>query len=449
MARLLTFARRARHQAASERGAGIITALVVGLIVLTLGITWSQIGVHHMQSSAHERGREQAVNVAEAGVNDAMSELTLDASFAGMQSSIGGEGDFDVDVSPMSTDPTDMRRLITSTGYSPDRNDPRAVVRRYEAEVELETTDGFDFALFAGAGVLDGDNHMTVNGDVYGKDGVTLDNNTDVLGDVVSPAWVVTKNNTLVTGDVYSGGDVTLENSQTTIQGSVFSGGNVYVNAKVRGDVQAAGSVTLGPFGQVDGNIAEQSPPPPVRQEYLPTFQWDAANYSPAPTTWSSATAFRDEWFAHASTGQAFSGHHRITDTGTIVLDRKWSMGGDVTIVADGKVDLRRSITNATSETVDLVIVSFSEDGIELSNEMTLPDSIRVLLFAPNGPVDFNNLKHFTGAVYAESVLVDQNFTLTWMLPDVPGFSWTESSDVHYRVVLRVLREMSALVPDS
>lgn len=432
MARLL------RTSLRDEHGLGIPTAMFVTLTVFVLGATWARIAVHSADRSAHDRSREQALQAAEAGVNAAMSRLTVDAAYAGGSGSLPDRtGDYDVAVAPVA--PGDLRRLITATGHAPERDAKRVVSRRLEAQVDLEPGDGFTYALFAGTGVLTGDNHMTVTGDVYGRDGVALANNTDIHGDVVSPSWVTVDNNTLVTGDIRAGGDVTLELSATTVQGSVYSHGNVVVKAHVEGDVQAAGSVTVQVGGQVDGDIAEYSTPPPVRTEALPEFTWDPADYSPAPSTWSSASAFKSHWQANAN---AFSGHHRITDTAQITLDSSWTMSDDVTIVSDGMVKLTRDVTNAGSDTLYLVIVSFSEQGIEFTNNVTLPNSVKLLLFAQNGPVVFRNLKNFSGSVYARSIEADQNLTLSHSAFDVPGFSWSAATDVHYRVAMRVLREV-------
>lgn len=429
---------------ADERGVGVPTALFVALTVFALGATWAQLGIHDIQLSSHERSREQAVNAAEAGVNAAMSALTTDADYPGGTGTLpGGVGEWDVTVEPIVTgDPADLRRLITSTGYAPNRTIANPQTRTLEAEVDLARSDGFEFGLFAGNGTITGANRTTVNGDVYSTDGITLANNTDIQGDVVTPSFVTTTNNSLIAGDIRAGTDVTLENSKTTIQGSVYSGGNVSVNGHVLRNVQAAGTITMGVAGQVDGVTAPQSPPPPVRVERLPTFTWDPNNYSPPPSTWSSSSAFMTNWSSKAIAGLPFNGHHKINSTGALDLDKKWKMDADVTIVTDGPVDLSKEIVNTTTSTLDLVVITTSTSGIVLSGAVTIPDSIRVLLFAPNGPVVFANLKHFSGAVYGESITVDQNFTLTWARPDAPGFTWTSATDVHYRVIVRVLREV-------
>lgn len=443
MARLLSeWHRRARQRGANEHGFGVPTALFVALIVFALGATWAQVGVHDATLSVHERTREQAVNAAEAGVNAAMNQLTLDPDYAGTSGVLAGDaGEWVTTVTPIaSSDPSDLRRKIVATGYSPSQTAPNPNIRKLEAEVDLETIDGFDFGLFAGNGTITGSNHMTVNGDIYSTEGIALQNNSDVNGDVVTPAYVTTSNNSLITGDIRAGGNATINDSQTTVQGSVFSGGSATINGHVVGNAQAAGSVTVG--GTVDGTVAPNSPPPEVRVEGLPAFTWNAANYSPTPATWSTTAGFYANWSTKALANVAFNGHHKINDTAALNLDKKWKMDADVTIVTDGKVTLSREVVNATANTLNLVIITTSTGGIEFTNNVTIPDSIHVLLFAPNGPISFKNLKHFAGAVYGQSIVVDQNFTLTFARPEAPGFSWTSARDVHHRVVVRVLREI-------
>lgn len=443
MAQLLRVFRRA---AADERGVGLPTAMFTALTVFALGAVWSQVGVHSVERSVYDRSREQSVDAAEAGVNMAMSQLTLDPDYSGGSGTLNDStGEYEVTVEPVDpSNPDDMRRRIVSTGYAPDRADHHRIAeRRLEAQVDLEKATGFEYALFAGGGTVGGANHMTVSGDVYGQTGVHLTNNADVNGSIVSPGDVTTANNSLIAGDIRSDGNVTLENPATTVQGSVYAGGSISVNAQVRGDAQAGSTITVTNTGNVQGDVAPDSPPPPVVQEQLPTFTWDPANYDPAPTTWSSASDWQADFHAKAIAGTPYSGHHKINSTGAIALDKRWKIGDDTTIVTDGSVTLSRDVTNTAGATVDLVIVSFSTSGITFENNVTFPSNVRVLLFAPNGPVTFKNLKHFTGTVYSQSIQLDQNFTLTHSKLEPPGFSFDTATAVQYQVILRVLREVS------
>lgn len=444
MAELLSFHRLVRR-ARAEDGVGVPTALLVAVTVFLLGATWTQLGLHSASISTHDKGREQALNAAEAGLNQAMSRLTLDKDYAGESGTLpGGVGEFETTVAPVDpTNPDDMRRLITADGYSPSKVAERPVERRMEAQVDVEEADGFDYAAFAGNGKIIVKNVLDVGGDLYAQGGVEAGNNTTALGDLKTPAYIDLGNQTIVEGSIYADGNVTI-GWNSTVQGSIYARGDVSLgnNTVVEGDVQAGGTITLGSGASIQGGTAEGSPPPPVIQESMPTFTWNPDNYSPAPTTWLTTSAFRDQWLNNTG---GFNGHHKIDDTARLELDKKWKMNGDVTIVSDGEVVISHSISNATAgETLDLVVISNHVDGISIKNGATIPDSIRVLFFAPNGTVHVDNNKHVAGTFYGETVSSINDLDLTGTAPDAPGFSWTAATTIHYRVVVRVLREVVA-----
>lgn len=451
MAHLLSDSRRLRGRFGDERGVGVPAALAVAMITFFLGATWMQLSQHNLQTSSHERGREQALHAAEAGVNQAMSRLTIDAAYAGESGTLpDGAGEYEITVEPVDpSNPDDNRRLIKATAWSPSKDAARAVTREMEAEVDLESTDGFDFSVFAGNGGLTVGNRLESQGDVYSAAQIDAGNNSEVLGDVKAVGSVTFGRGSVIEGSIYSDGDVFIGNN-AVVQGSIYAGGNVTLenNAVVEGDVQSGGTVSIGDGAVVGGGVAENSPPPPVLVESLPEFTWDPANY-PSAISWTSTSAFRDDWSADVNAGLPYSGHHRINDTATLDLDLKWKMDGDMTIVADGPVHLEREITNATSGTVDLVIVSTHENGILVKNGVTIPDSIRVLFFAPNGLVEINNNKHLAGAFYGQQVTVRNDMDITYAAPDAPGFSWVAATDVKYRVLVRVLRDVTGFETTS
>jgi hypothetical protein len=441
MARLLTG--RLARAVGDEEGVSLATALVITLAVFALGEVWIGLASHEVGQSGRERLREQARNAAEAGINAAMSQLSSDAGYTGTSLAVlaGATGEYEVTVAPVSADPNDNRRYIIATGYAPSRNNPRRVARRLEQQVDLIPTSGFRYALFTAPGGIAGANYMTVTGDLYSDGDLVLSNNGTVSGNVTSLGSVTTANNSTVGGDIRAAGNVTVDNARTTVLGSVYSGGNVSITGRVRGGVQAAGTIT---GGTVDGDRAQYSPPPPPQRQTLPTFTWDPANY-PSSQEWASPASFQSHW--QANTG-AFSGHHRIACpppcTGSITLDATWTMTGDVTIVTDSPITLSREVRNGAGTPLTLTIVSYSSasPAILMSNNISLPDSVRVVFFAPHGPVKFSNLKHFSGAIYASSMILDQQFTLTFVPVSVPGFNWNLVSSTHFAVQARTFREV-------
>lgn len=445
---------RFQIRVADERGTGIVTAITISLVVFILGTVWTGVAVHQVGSSSYERYREQALDAAEAGINYAMSQVAGDLHWAGTAAvfELGdGTGEFEVTVSPLDpNDPDDLDRYIVAKGYAPSKTAQRRAARQLEQQIEMIPSDGFNFALFASPGGISGNNNSTVTGDVYSAADINLNQYAKIFGDVSSVGSVTTGNNSTIGGKVHAGVNATIQNSQTTVQGDVLAGGvsftnpNAVIGGRVDGNVQAGGTVSVS-GGSVGGTVTQNSPPaaPPVLAQ--PTFTWNPANY-PSTSTWTSASNFISYWSANKN---AFSGHHRIQggddSSNKITLGDRWTMTGDVTLVANGPVVLSRDIVNATSGDVTLSIVSFStrDPAIQFSNNVTMASSVKILLFAPDGVIDFSQLKDFHGAVYGKQIRLSQQFTLTHFPVTVPGFVWDASSAVHFDVEARTFREVT------
>ena len=440
----------------AESGMALVMSMTVAFVVFAIGVVWLGIGTHQVEATGRDKLRDQARNAAEAGLNAAMSGLSADADFTGLGMTTVPGGQFEVSVLPVSVDPNDGRRYIVAKGYAPYKTHPKVVARRLEQQVELLPTDGFRYALFSSPGGITGANKMTVTGDVYSNSDMTLANNAVVAGSVTTLGSVTTSNNSTIGGDINAAHNVTLNNPSTTVLGNVYAGGNATMTGHVKGSVQAGGTIS---GGTVDGARAANSPPPPPDPQTLPTFSFDASDYSPVTTcptsgtpvtacSWATPAAFNTYWSAHTS---GFSGVHRISCpspcTTAVSLGSKWTMTGDTTIVADGPISLSRDMTNGAGHPIKLTIVSFFADtvttqAISMSNNVTLPDDVEVVYYANNGSVKFNNLKHFTGTVYAKSISLDQQFTLTFKPVVLPGFDFGLTSGTHFQIQAGAFKEV-------
>jgi len=83
------------------------------------------------------------------------------------------------------------------------------------------------------------------------------------------------------------------------------------------------------------------------------------------------------------------------------------------------------------------------DPAIAMSNNLSFPADLRVVLFSPNAPVKFTNRQVLTGVVYASAVTLDQQFNLTFVPVAVPGFTWDVSSSTHFRIEHRSYKEVS------
>jgi cytoskeletal protein CcmA (bactofilin family) len=439
-------ARLLKRRFASDDGMALIMSISVAFVVFALGAVWIGLGAHQVTVTGRDKLREQARNVAEAGLNAGMSGLSADASFTGIGLTPITGGEFEVSVLPVTLDPDDPRRYLVAKGYAPTKAHPRRIARRLEQQVELLPSDGFRYALFSSPGGITGANRMTVNGDVYANGDLNLSNNAFVAGSVRSLGSVTTSNHSTVAGDIHAADNVTLNNSATTVLGDIYAGGDVTMTGHVKGSVQAGGTIS---GGTVDGSRSPSSPPAPPAARTLPTFTWDPNNY-PVVAEWATAAAFQTHWNINRS---AFSGAHRITClvppcTTPIDLGSKWTIADDTTIVADGPVSLSRDMANGAGRPVTLTIVTFATDNgtapaVSMSNNVTLPDDVKVVFYAPNGTVKFSNLKHFTGTVYASNIALDQQFTLTFKPVAPAGFDFGVTSSSHFQIQAGAFKEVT------
>jgi hypothetical protein len=187
------------------------------------------------------------------------------------------------------------------------------------------------------------------------------------------------------------------------------------------------------------------SPPVPPTAEALPTFTWNPANYA-SSLTWASPAAFNLNWSLHRL---AFSGVHKVTCASpcvsTVLLNAATTLSGDTTIITDSPVTIDAGVTNSTGGTINLTIISTSSTSPAVyftNNVSTLANSIHVLLYANNGPIQFRNVKNFSGSVYGKSIILDQQFTLTWTATSAPGFTWAVAAGGHSVVVTRDFKEV-------
>jgi hypothetical protein len=421
-----------------ERGIGIVTALMVTLVVFAIGALWVNLSVHQAEESSLERAREAARHAAEAGINQAMSQLAASAAYTGgggVQNLTDGSqtiAQFEI-VSVFQPGADPYARYIVARGWAPSQARPVSR-RRLEAQVELVPTDGFRYALFSAPGGIATANNLTVTGDIYSDVDVNLANYATVTGSITSLGGVTTSNNSTIGGEIRAVGNVTLNNANTTVTGSVYSNANITIAGTVKGNAQATGTIT---GGTVNGTRSPNSPPTPPPDLTLPTFTWDASNY-PSSTTWATPSAFNTYYAANVN---AFSGVHRVlcpscTASSKVSFDSKWTLTDDVTIVADGPIELSKDIANGAGHPVTLSIISLygSDPAIDMTSNLTIPGDVRVLLYAPNGQITFKNLKHFSGAVYGKSLWSDNQFSLNWVPITVAGFTWDLTSSTHFQI---------------
>lgn len=157
----------------------VFAALGVVLFTVLFIIGGAQV---YFQNSNHSVLVEKAGVLAEAGIDKAVASLNkTGGSYNGENETVLGDGEYSVTIT--STDAA--TKVIESTGYIPDKSQPR--VKR---TIKITTSRGvgvaFNYGLQVGEGGLELGNGNRVTGSVYSNGNIIAGNYNTVTGDI----WV-------------------------------------------------------------------------------------------------------------------------------------------------------------------------------------------------------------------------------------------------------------------
>lgn len=174
----------------------IMVALFTVLFTVLFVIGGSQV---YYQSSLYSADSERAVALAEAGINKAIASLNVAGSnYNGEVETAFGDGYYSVTI----TSTSNLNKLITSTGYIPNKQNPRV-----KKTVKITASNGTGISFNYGMQI--------------GEGGLVLLGGGTITGSIYSNGNVIFGNNTIVTGDLYvAGGTKALSDQESDCFGS-------------------------------------------------------------------------------------------------------------------------------------------------------------------------------------------------------------------------------------
>jgi hypothetical protein len=456
----------------------MVTAVIVAFIVFSLGAVWYSVSVHELDETTFDRHRTSALHIADAGVRQAMyelSETTLNNDPFWTGNGLDGLGDCDVvavttevggapeqlgqywvevtDATPAVA--TDYRYMIESWGWSRSTESRQRTVRKIEQEVEIAVERGFVYAIFADTGGLVAGNKKTIYGDVYSGYDVVLSNSTDILpndagypgtGDLTTAGTLEIDNgsNVLIRGNVRAQDGITDNATGTEYWGDVGvpGGGAYFKKATVSGKVSLAGpldptsDVTAGAGVAADLGFASLEA---VAPDSLPTFSWTdlmlALGGAPsAPDSGIGPYYYWTTWANFKSWYQAnrnnVEGWHYVADTGSHTW--KMSQGGstrfskDFLVAFEGELTIEgsSSVNPAEAPVTVSLIGTLSSSELRFGKNMTSDDSHRWLLYSA-GKVGAVNLATVYGVVYGDEDISTNHLEVHYRPPNADlGFTF-------------------------
>lgn len=190
----------------------VLTLIAMSLILVnTLVIISNSVGFSN--NSGYNLEADQALNLAEAGVDKALASLNATGgSYSGDGETVFGSGTFTVSVTTVNNN----MKLIESTGFLPSKAKSKAR-RTIKVNVAKGAGVAFNYGLQVGEG------------------GITMSQNSQVNGSVYSNGNISMQNNSKITGDAYAAGGSGLSLDQQTdcsscgdfIFGTLVSGQNI------------------------------------------------------------------------------------------------------------------------------------------------------------------------------------------------------------------------------
>jgi Tfp pilus assembly protein PilX len=446
---------RLRTRWADERGVAIITAMLVSMVVLTLGVTSVTLAIHNTEESAYDRRRVQSVAAAEAGLNYYFSHLQS-VNAAGMQCSFTKPltgtpvSSFTATVTfydangsaiacpPTSTTPTSAR--IVSQGTTSGQTSP---TRTMEARVNLVPVVGGAAGFGEGAIFSDGnanfDSNVTVvgdgavNADIYSNAAIVLNSNTVVNGSVYGQSSLFMDSNAEVKANVHVKNAVTM-NSNSEVFGNVTSSSSsisVGSSAHVYGNATAG--TTISGSGQIDGVESPNSPQPgtPTARTF-PSYTFNEADWTAQGYTVHTYTDCNDaESFIEGIT----SGKRVVRITATCQLaftnDENVTVDDDLAIISNGSflMDSNSVFTSSGGSPTLHLMFGYGgtppscTNGIEFKSNSYIDSAIDTLLWTPCGYKNDSNSFVGSGQIFAGNVDFNSNTSLTYKLISVPGVS--------------------------
>ena len=440
-----------------EDGVAMVIAMMVVFVVVLLSIVIFDLSIHNTQQAAYDRKRVTSVAAAESGIDRAWNlvQFTAPEDLPCAESdSLGtapGPAGYDIaytwydaagDAMPCSGTGRPSQEalpasvLVTSVGTTID-----SVPRTMQAYMTLAPTyGGFDAAIIAVTNT-NFNNNFTVtggtsnDGDIYITDGdLTVTNTPNIYGNVYVPnGGVSMSNNNQIIGNLWANEAIIIQ-SPASVTGDVTSSlGALSGTGGIGGD--ARGGDTIAASLNVGGSEYPNSPQAPPPTHEFPLLCNDAIPDVCGALPW---TGYTRTMVTDCTAAQAFldavpsgdqllwipSGCADLEIGNNDVID----FSGSLAIVTNGKITMaNRNDWNGTVGK-NLYLIANYRSGLDCSTgayDVSTGNNSNFLnasvLFYSACTVTLNNQNDFTGQVFANTVTINNHFTLNATPVLVPG----------------------------
>jgi predicted acyltransferase (DUF342 family) len=344
-----------------------VAVTIVMLLVATLALVVASTMSAGVISSLTDLQEQQALYLAQAGMEWYMEELENDSDWSSpptvKTNQAFGSGTFTVTYTDEEENSIDVTTTGKVSGW--DGNYIQRIITQH-VEKSAAGTLFSDFAIFYGGG----DGSIETN---------------------------IAKNQT-ITGDIFINGDL-----------------DIGKNCTITGDVLATGEITVGSGTNISGDTIEDADPP-ADQPTLDTSYYDNL-IATAATQPAGDRDFEGETISgtiyvngDVEIDDYLNGSGTIVATGSIEIIKETDIGDDITLIASDTLTMRKDGNVGTEVTF------YSSSNIDIKTGIVFGSGAGngegVILLSP-GDVALGNNTTITGFIFGDDVTIGTNLTLT------------------------------------
>ena len=364
------------------------------------------------------------------------------------------------------SDPDDFHYLIEAWGWAPGHDSRQAVAKKVAFEIELDPYgNGFEHALFATDGGLTAGNRKEIYGDVYSGGDISIGNFTRTYA---NDSGFPGEGNMEVNGDfqISSGSNVDIEGyvkvngyiddnkSGSTYQSDVIllhdNPTSPYIDSYFKSATVNQTLFVAGPSSEVTGSVTAATEVynatgiAPVQSLSLPTFVWNASDYSPAGTVWATWADF-DAWYA--TNKSTLSGAHYVQDVGSYLLDLNGSYLSDhFVLVFDGSLTVKKAPSGSALAPAQIVLVGMNTTSdILMAQSANSIENVVHHLIVTQGSFGASNQSTIYGALYGNGDISTNRLEVHFRPPEdttIGGFAFDPTAFDLFRPIPGVWREV-------
>jgi Tfp pilus assembly protein PilX len=465
-----TMLRLLKNRMKDERGIAIVTAMLVSMVVVVLGVTSVSISIHNAEQSANDRRRVQSVAVAEAGINYFYSHIqseptanlscvitktlagtTPPATFTATTTYYNSAG---TALPCVANHPvgTPAAAYVRSVGNTAANQSTGRTMETYVTLSPISSSPFADTAIFSNNSFAWPANIQirgsdASNNNVYTNGTASFNSSTTIYGNVYAQGGITMRGSSQIRRDAWANGAVSMSNNSSILANATSSTSSITLGngPKIYGNARAGTTITAGAT-QILGTRTPNSPQaaPPVKA--FPTYTFNAADWTsnvpPYQVSTQSSCASARSFIKNIASGNWVV---RIASDCLLSFSKRDvpTIRGHLAIISDGGlfVDTNNYLNPIGGPWNVHMIFGIDNDGapcdITWQNNTAIGANINAFFYTPCAVTFRNNISIASGQIFGGSVNLSSNTSITYKEVPIPGFG-----AAGYRENIQYIREV-------